>query len=92
MGRGAPKLGQGRMVGERVEEEFFLTLDRRGTRLSQRWKTLQGTELRFSSAARLEAGADPNAVEKRGETPLHRAASSKHDAAINLLLEAGAEW
>jgi ankyrin repeat protein len=36
------------------------------------------------------AGADVNAADRRGSTPLHNAASGGHDAAVRLLAEQGA--
>jgi hypothetical protein len=39
----------------------------------------------------IEAGADPNTPDKRGVTPLHRAARTRCAAAVQALLEAGAD-
>jgi ankyrin repeat protein len=39
----------------------------------------------------LEAGADPNAVDKSGVTPLHRAVRTRGAAAVRALLEGGAD-
>jgi anti-sigma factor RsiW len=41
-------------------------------------------------ACLIEAGADPNALDKRGVTPLHRAVRTRCAAAVKALLEAGA--
>jgi hypothetical protein len=39
----------------------------------------------------IEAGADPNATDKSGVTPLHRAVRTRCAAAVKALLEAGAD-
>jgi len=39
----------------------------------------------------LEAGADPNAVDKGGVTPLHRAIRNRCASAVRALIEAGAD-
>jgi hypothetical protein len=39
----------------------------------------------------MEAGADPNAFDKRGVTPLHRAVRTRCAAAVQILLERGAD-
>jgi ankyrin repeat protein len=39
----------------------------------------------------IEAGADPNATDKSGVTPLHRAVRTRCGAAVKALLEAGAD-
>ena len=39
----------------------------------------------------IEAGADPNAADKRGVTPLHRAVRTRCAAAVRTLLESGAD-
>lgn len=41
--------------------------------------------------ALLDAGADPNATDKRGVTPLHRAVRTRCSAAVSALLEGGAD-
>lgn len=41
--------------------------------------------------ALIEAGADPNAVDKSGVTPLHRAVRNRCAAAVKALLEGGAD-
>lgn len=40
----------------------------------------------------LDAGADPNAADTRGDTALHRAAAGGHACAAALLLAHGADW
>jgi ankyrin repeat protein len=40
---------------------------------------------------RIEAGADPNATDKSGVTPLHRAVRTRCAAAVKALVEAGAD-
>jgi Ankyrin repeats (many copies) len=39
----------------------------------------------------IAAGADPNAVDKSGVTPLHRAVRTRCTAAVKVLLESGAD-
>jgi ankyrin repeat protein len=39
----------------------------------------------------IEAGADPNAIDKGGVTPLHRAVRNRCAAAVSALLEGGAD-
>ena len=39
----------------------------------------------------VEAGADPNAADKRGVAPLHRAVRTRCAAAVQMLLECGAD-
>jgi ankyrin repeat protein len=39
----------------------------------------------------IEAGADPNAVDKSGVTPLHRAVRTRSAAAVKILLDHGAD-
>ena len=39
----------------------------------------------------IEAGADPNATDKSGVTPLHRAVRTRCAAAVKALLEGGAD-
>jgi ankyrin repeat protein len=41
-------------------------------------------------ACLIEAGADPNALDKNGATPLHRAVRTRCAAAVKVLLENGA--
>jgi ankyrin repeat protein len=42
-------------------------------------------------ACLIEAGADPNAIDKSGVTPLHRAVRTRCGAAVKLLLDHGAD-
>jgi hypothetical protein len=42
-------------------------------------------------ACLIEAGADPNAIDKNGVTPLHRAVRTRCAAAVKVLLAAGAD-
>src|SRR5206468_5184402 len=42
-------------------------------------------------ACLIEAGADPNALDKNGVTPLHRAVRTRCAAAVKVLLEGGAD-
>jgi ankyrin repeat protein len=42
-------------------------------------------------ACLIEAGADPNAPDRRGVTPLHRAVRTRSAAAVQVLLEGGAD-
>jgi hypothetical protein len=42
-------------------------------------------------ASLIAAGADPNAVDKSGVTPLHRAVRTRCTAAVKVLLESGAD-
>ncbi len=42
-------------------------------------------------ACLIEAGADPNAVDQGGVTPLHRAVRTRCAAAVNALLDGGAD-
>ncbi len=42
-------------------------------------------------ACLIKAGADPNAVDKSGVTPLHRAVRTRCSAAVKALLEGGAD-
>jgi hypothetical protein len=42
-------------------------------------------------ACLIEAGADPNAADKRGVTPLHKAVRTRCAAAVRVLLERGAD-
>jgi hypothetical protein len=42
-------------------------------------------------ACLIEAGADPNALDKNGVTPLHRAVRTRCAAAVKALLEGGAD-
>jgi ankyrin repeat protein len=42
-------------------------------------------------ACLIEAGADPNAVDKSGVTPLHRAVRTRCAAAVRVLLAGGAD-
>ena len=44
-----------------------------------------------SSAISIEAGADPNAFDKSGVAPLHRAVRTRSSAAVRALLEHGAD-
>ena len=43
------------------------------------------------ASAQLEEGAGPNAVDKSGVTPLHRAVRTRCTAAVRALLEGGAD-
>ena len=43
------------------------------------------------AACLIEAGADPNALDKNGVTPLHRAVRTRCAAAVKALLEGGAD-
>ena len=43
------------------------------------------------SKVTVEAGADPNAVDKSGVTPLHRAVRTRCSAAVRALLDGGAD-
>jgi ankyrin repeat protein len=42
-------------------------------------------------AALIEAGADPNAIDKSGVAPLHRAVRTRCAAAVEVLLDRGAD-
>ena len=68
--------------------------------LPQRAASVGDTPLHLASGASddssrvsalLAAGADPDGLNARDETPLHRAAAARHLANVRLLLEAGAD-
>ena len=76
------------------ESDVYRDLDRLGPRDCPRWNTLE--YFRFATepevAACLSAGADINAWDKSGRTPLHCAAGhSENPAVIEALLAAGAD-
>lgn len=53
-----------------------------------RWDPLAQTA---TIAALLDAGADPNAIDRGGTTPLHRAVRNRCAAAVKTLLDRGAD-
>ena len=69
--------------GERVESEQPATLD--AVFLAAKTGDLQGLQ------KALAAGADVNARNEYGQTPLHRAASNKNPAVAALLIDRGAD-
>jgi ankyrin repeat protein len=55
---------------------------------SPRWNPLAQAE---TVACLIAAGADPNAIDRGGVTPLHRAVRTRCAAAVNALLQGGAD-
>jgi len=59
-----------------------------GSRGSRTWNPLAQAE---TVTCLIEAGADPNATDKSGVTPLHRAVRTRCAAAVSALLDGGAD-
>jgi Ankyrin repeats (many copies) len=73
-------------VNRRGAQSLHYAVD--GTPGSARWNPVAQRE---TVLCLIELGADPNAADKNGTTPLHRAVRNRCAAAVSALLDAGAD-
>jgi Ankyrin repeats (many copies)/Ankyrin repeat len=73
-------------VNRRGAQPLHYAVD--GNPASARWDPAAQRE---TALCLIELGADPNAADKNGTTPLHRAVRNRCAAAVSVLLDAGAD-